>query len=90
MLPRQIIHQNPPSYTDVKHVQCTNYSIEGCAEKASKVCDSTSGCMSFSVLLRAGYVGAELGPLALQQGQPNKDWSSWQKPHATPGTWTPQ
>jgi hypothetical protein len=32
---------------------------------------------------------AHIGPLPLQQGEANKDWSSWQKPNATPGTWGP-
>lgn len=85
------IHQNPPSFNETKSIGCTNQTFNGCVREASVACDTTAGCTSFCVISPSynGRVWAELGPLPLGQGEPNKWWSSWQKSSPTAGTWKP-
>ena len=65
-----IIHQNPPSYSDQKDLQCSNQTFEGCAQEARHACDRTPGCLSFSVISKQfdQKVWAMLGPLSLDLG----------------------
>jgi hypothetical protein len=90
-LQQTIIHQNPPSYNETRSMRCANQTVDGCADEASKACDTTAGCLSFSVISLAfnNKVFAELGPFPLTLGQPSQWWSTWQKPQATPGAWFP-
>eukprot|EP00040_Diaphanoeca_grandis_P005930 m.35160 g.35160 ORF g.35160 m.35160 type:complete len:523 (-) comp17094_c0_seq1:233-1801(-) len=86
----QIVHQNPPSYSLIKNVQCENMTYKVCVNISAAVCDVTAGCLSFSVLAaayRPHAIFSELSPNTTTEGQQNEYWTTYEKPTSTPGSW---